>query len=46
VGELTEQDNVVPIPGAKTGRQAVENAGALSFTLADAEVAALRRASA
>jgi aryl-alcohol dehydrogenase-like predicted oxidoreductase len=41
---LIQQDGVLPIPGAKTGPQAEQNAGALAFTLTDAEVEALRRA--
>lgn len=36
----------VPIPGAKTGRQAQENAGALGWRLTEAQVAALDAASA
>ena len=41
---LMEKERVLPIPGAKTGRQAASNAGALSFSLADAEIKALDRA--
>jgi aryl-alcohol dehydrogenase-like predicted oxidoreductase len=41
---LMEQDSVLPIPGAKTGRQAAGNAEALSFSLAAAEMQALDRA--
>jgi aryl-alcohol dehydrogenase-like predicted oxidoreductase len=41
---LVQQESVLPIPGAKNGRQAASNAGALSFTLAQAEVEALDRA--
>jgi aryl-alcohol dehydrogenase-like predicted oxidoreductase len=41
---LMEQERVLPIPGAKNGRQAGGNAEALSFSLADAEVEALDRA--
>jgi len=41
---LIENENVVPIPGAKSGKQATENAGALSFCLAADEVDALDRA--
>jgi aryl-alcohol dehydrogenase-like predicted oxidoreductase len=41
---LIEQDGVLPIPGAKNGRQAAENAAALSFTLSQDEVGALARA--
>jgi aryl-alcohol dehydrogenase-like predicted oxidoreductase len=43
---LVQQDNVVPIPGAKNGRQAAENAGALSFELSEPEMAALSGATA
>ncbi len=35
----------VPIPGAKNGRQAADNAGALGWTLTPDEIAALERAS-
>jgi aryl-alcohol dehydrogenase-like predicted oxidoreductase len=35
---LIENESVLPIPGAKTGRQAAENAGALSFSLSADEV--------
>jgi aryl-alcohol dehydrogenase-like predicted oxidoreductase len=41
---LIEQENVLPIPGAKNGKQAVENAGALSFRLTSAEIEALNQA--
>lgn len=41
---LIENDTVLPIPGAKNGRQAADNAGALSFSLTTDEVAALDRA--
>jgi aryl-alcohol dehydrogenase-like predicted oxidoreductase len=41
---LIEQDGVLPIPGAKTGRQAASNAEALSFSLVAAEIEALDRA--
>jgi aryl-alcohol dehydrogenase-like predicted oxidoreductase len=41
---LIQQDGVLPIPGAKNGRQAAENAGALSFTLTGPELDALSRA--
>jgi aryl-alcohol dehydrogenase-like predicted oxidoreductase len=41
---LIEQESVLPIPGAKTGRQAAGNAEALSFSLVDAETEALDRA--
>lgn len=41
---LIEQENVLPIPGAKNGKQATDNAGALSFQLTPAEIAALDQA--
>jgi aryl-alcohol dehydrogenase-like predicted oxidoreductase len=41
---LIEQEGVLPIPGAKDGRQAAGNAEALSFTLGDAEIQALDHA--
>jgi aryl-alcohol dehydrogenase-like predicted oxidoreductase len=41
---LIENENVLPIPGAKNGQQAAENAGALSFSLTPEEVAALNQA--
>ncbi len=41
---LIENENVLPIPGAKNGKQAEANAGALSFTLTAAEVEALNQA--
>ena len=41
---LIEDDTVLPIPGAKNGRQAADNAAALSFRLSADEVAALDRA--
>jgi aryl-alcohol dehydrogenase-like predicted oxidoreductase len=41
---LLEQERVLPIPGAKNGRQAAENAGALSFSLSLEECAALDQA--
>lgn len=40
---LIEKKDVLPIPGAKNGRQAAENAGALSFSLSPEEVGALNR---
>jgi aryl-alcohol dehydrogenase-like predicted oxidoreductase len=43
---LIQQPNVLPIPGAKTGRQAADNAGALSFELSESEMASLSRATA
>jgi aryl-alcohol dehydrogenase-like predicted oxidoreductase len=39
------QRQVLPIPGAKTGPQAADNAAALSFALAEAEMDALNTAS-
>jgi aryl-alcohol dehydrogenase-like predicted oxidoreductase len=41
---LLEQDNVVPIPGAKNADQVAHNAGALSFTLTPDEIAYLNDA--
>jgi len=41
---LIENPVVLPIPGAKNGRQATENAGALSFSLTPEEVEALSQA--
>ncbi|HEY9853015.1 MAG TPA: aldo/keto reductase [Leptolyngbyaceae cyanobacterium] len=41
---LIAQGNVIPIPGAKTGKQAKENAGALGWQLSDDEVAELEKA--
>ena len=41
---LIQQENVLPIPGAKNGRQAASNAEALSFSLVDAEVETLDQA--
>jgi aryl-alcohol dehydrogenase-like predicted oxidoreductase len=43
---LIENPLVLPIPGAKNGRQAAENAGALSFSLTRGEIDALDRATA
>lgn len=43
---LIQQDNVLPIPGAKNGRQATENAAALSFLLSESEMDALSSATA
>jgi aryl-alcohol dehydrogenase-like predicted oxidoreductase len=40
---LIQQRNVLPIPGAKNGRQAAQNAGALSFSLSESEMEALSR---
>ena len=41
---LIEQEGILPIPGAKNGRQAASNAEALSFTLVGAEIEALDQA--
>ena len=41
---LIENECVLPIPGAKNGQQAAENAGALSFRLTRAEIEVLDRA--
>lgn len=41
---LIEQGDVIPIPGAKNGRQAAANAGALTFRLAPDEIEALTQA--
>ena len=41
---LIEQGDVIPIPGAKNGRQAAANAGALKFRLAPDEIEALGQA--
>lgn len=41
---LIENENVLPIPGAKNGKQAADNAGALSFHLTPAEIEALNQA--
>lgn len=41
---LIENENVLPIPGAKNSRQAAENIGALSFSLTPEEVEALSEA--
>lgn len=41
---LIEKDIVLPIPGAKNGTQAAENAGALTFSLTRAEIEALDQA--
>ena len=41
---LIENENVLPIPGAKNGKQAAENTGALSFSLTPAEIEALSQA--
>jgi len=41
---LIENPLVLPIPGAKNGKQAMENAGALSFRLTPTEIEALSQA--
>jgi aryl-alcohol dehydrogenase-like predicted oxidoreductase len=41
---LIENENVLPIPGAKNGRQAADNAAALTFGLTADEMVALDRA--
>jgi aryl-alcohol dehydrogenase-like predicted oxidoreductase len=41
---LIENPVVLPIPGAKNGKQAMDNAGALSFSLTSDEVEALSQA--
>jgi aryl-alcohol dehydrogenase-like predicted oxidoreductase len=41
---LLEQENVLPIPGAKNGEQAAHNAGALSFVLTTTEVEVISQA--
>lgn len=41
---LIENERVLPIPGAKNGKQAADNAGALSFSLTPAEIDALDQA--
>ena len=41
---LIQHPGVLPIPGAKTGRQAAVNAGALSFELSEEEMAWLNQA--
>jgi aryl-alcohol dehydrogenase-like predicted oxidoreductase len=43
---LIEDEQVLPIPGAKNGQQAADNAGALSFSLTAAEMEALDHATA
>lgn len=42
---LIAQEGVIPIPGAKTAQQAIENAGALGWSLTPEEVTALEEAS-
>jgi aryl-alcohol dehydrogenase-like predicted oxidoreductase len=41
---LIENENVLPIPGAKNSKQAAENVGALSFSLTPEEVERLSQA--
>lgn len=41
---LVQQPGVLPIPGARNGRQAAENAATLSFALSEPELAALDQA--
>jgi aryl-alcohol dehydrogenase-like predicted oxidoreductase len=41
---LIENESVLPIPGAKSGRQAAENAEALTFSLTPEEINALNQA--
>jgi aryl-alcohol dehydrogenase-like predicted oxidoreductase len=41
---LIENEMVLPIPGAKNGKQAAENAGALTFYLTSEEIDALNQA--
>lgn len=41
---LVENEQVLPIPGAKNGKQAADNAGVLAFSLTQAEIEALDRA--
>jgi aryl-alcohol dehydrogenase-like predicted oxidoreductase len=41
---LIENERVLPIPGVKNGKQAADNAGALSFSLTSAEIDALDQA--
>ena len=38
---LVNQDGVIPIPGAKTAEQVLDNAGALGWSLAPQELAEL-----
>ncbi len=42
---LARQPNVLPIPGAKDGRQAAENAASIDFAITDEEAAGLDRVS-
>jgi aryl-alcohol dehydrogenase-like predicted oxidoreductase len=41
---LVEDETVLPIPGAKNGNQAADNAGVLTFSLTAGEIDALRQA--
>jgi aryl-alcohol dehydrogenase-like predicted oxidoreductase len=41
---LVENESVLPIPGAKNGKQAAENAEVLTFSLTPAEIEALNQA--
>jgi diketogulonate reductase-like aldo/keto reductase len=41
---LIENPLVLPIPGAKNGQQAIDNSGALSFSLTPDEVESLSQA--
>jgi diketogulonate reductase-like aldo/keto reductase len=41
---LIENPIVLPIPGAKNGKQAMDNAGALTFSLTAEEVESLNQA--
>ncbi len=41
---LIENENVLPIPGAKNGKQASENGGALTFSMTQVEVESLSQA--
>jgi aryl-alcohol dehydrogenase-like predicted oxidoreductase len=41
---LIENESVLPIPGAKNGKQAAENAGAISFCLTPEEIEVLNQA--
>ena len=40
---LLENELVLPIPGAKNGKQAADNAGSLSFSLTPEEIEALNQ---
>lgn len=40
---LIQQENILPIPGAKNSDQALSNAGALTFLLKESEIEALKR---